>query len=131
MSRQSNRVNKRAHLPVHESIIQTKINTRSKSISFENKPAFQIELNANYTQAHYLKIVKTPQETSGPLVTFEVEGIPLCSRGQSKEITYFECHSRRHRNAPECKFRARSKNFDSSKTEGIIEIISNHSPSCK
>ena len=100
MSRQNNRVNKRAHLPVHESIIQTKINTRSKSISFENKPAFQIELNAKYTQAHYLKIVKTLRRHQEPFVTFEVEGIPLCSRGQSKEITYFQCHSRRHRNAP-------------------------------
>ena len=61
----------------------------------------------------------------------EVEGIELHNRGQSKGIYYFECCSSRLANAPDCYFRGRIVNYNPSEVEGLIEIIQNHSSTCK
>lgn len=60
-----------------------------------------------------------------------VENIPIHSRGLSNGTHYFECASHRRRNQPTCNFRGRIVGFDPSITQGWIEIIADHSPTCK
>ena len=67
----------------------------------------------------------------GPKLQLEVEGIAINSRGESKDTTYFECSSHRQRNAPDCHFRAKINNFDTSLRTGAIEVTSDHSSTCK
>ena len=81
---------------------------------------------AKYHTTKYIKIIPPHDDISGPKLQLEVEGRWINSRGKSKDITYFECASHRHVNAPDCGFRARIKNFDSSANEGDIYIISEH-----
>jgi len=86
---------------------------------------------AKYRTTKYIKIIPPHDDISGPKLQLEVEGRWINSRGKSKDITYFECASHRHVNAPDCGFRARIKNFDSSANEGDIYILSEHSSTCK
>lgn len=73
----------------------------------------------------------TQEDLSEIALYFECEGIPLHSRGKSKGTCYFECCSRRLKNAPDCNFRAKVKNFNSSAKLGPIEITQEHSKTCK
>ena len=86
---------------------------------------------SKYLKAKYIKIFQDSIKPFGPKVTLEVEGIPLVTRGSSKGISYFECASRRQRNTPECTFRGRSIQYDVEAKEGEIEIIQDHSLTCK
>ena len=85
-------------------------------------------------KSRYHKATYTRTSSNGispASLVLEVEGITIHSRGSSKGITYFECASHRQKNTPGCGFRARISGFSCSDTEGTIEIIHDHSPSCK
>ena len=84
-----------------------------------------------YKISRYIKVVISNEKSNKNSINLEVEGITLHSRGESKGISYFECSSHRLRNAASCNFRGRIKNFDKSLLEGDIEIIEDHSASCK
>jgi len=83
-----------------------------------------------YRIAKYQQVsLKSEEPKEKPVL--EVEGIVLSSRGLSGNRTYFECSSARLRNAPGCFFRGRIVDYDVSNCEGSIEIIKEHSKSCK
>ena len=84
-----------------------------------------------YPTISYLKIVRSSEDPYGPQVLFEAEGIPLRIKSISKEITYFECNSSRQRNSPECNFRGRKNKFNIHVDTGEIEVIRQHSETCK
>lgn len=99
-----------------------------KPSSSSNKLAFY---DLKYPKIQYTKIERNANDPNGPKLLFEAEGIPLRIKSISKEITYFECNSSRQRNAPECNFRGRYKNFNVQMEIGEIEVIAQHSSTCK
>ena len=99
-----------------------------KRSSSSNKLAFY---DLKYPKIQYTKIERNANDPNGPKLLFEAEGIPLRIKSISKEITYFECNSSRQRNAPECNFRGRYKNFNVQMEIGEIEVIAQHSSTCK
>ena len=63
--------------------------------------------------------------------SYECEGIPIHIRGKSKGVYYFDCSSHRLKNTPGCHFRAKVKDLDPLAQKGAIEIIQEHSKTCK
>ena len=61
----------------------------------------------------------------------QCEGAELRSRGASKGIIYLECSSARRRNEPKCLFRARIQTERTSENEGTLQVINEHSETCK
>ena len=104
---------------------------RSSSSSRTSKKSYSDVLKPNYPKRKYVKILRKPDDPFGPQTLFEVDGIPLCKRSESKGIGYFECLSHRHRNDPSCNFRGRIRNFLLTALHGEIEIIVDHSDTCK
>ena len=66
-----------------------------------------------------------------PSICLEVEGLTLLKRSTVRTISFFECESHRRRNDPVCDLRACIIDLDLSKLEGEIEIMKDHSSTCK
>jgi hypothetical protein len=79
----------------------------------------------------YKLIKEISKRTKKEIYSLEVDGVMLKYRSTAKGISYWECESHRKKNAPDCFFRGKIANFDSAIEKGQIEILSDHSKTCK
>jgi hypothetical protein len=113
--------------------------SRSQKAEELSKIAAHTNAKANLSVGPFPKYRKLPytrhfinnSSNSRCLFYIEVEGLQIKSRGQSKGTTYFNCMSDRHINDPVCRFRGRIKEFNKEFDEGEIEIMQDHSATCK
>jgi len=87
--------------------------------------------NDNLILADYTVITTISKQSKKEINYLEVDGIILKNRSTAKGISYWECQSHQNKNSPDCFFRGKISNFDPSIKEGQIEIIKNHSDTCK
>ena len=111
------------------SLLSEKVNLQEKKRSSKSTVAPKISFK--YRIAKYVKINEENEENGNQKFFYEVEGIKCQNRGVSKGFCYFDCASKRLVNAPDCSFRGRVRNFKVSGLEGDIEIINEHSKTCK
>ena len=111
----------------HKNIVKSSLSSNEQLQIGE----IEVKKDSKYSTKHYVQIIRFDQRSQKKTKTLEVEGIELHNRGQSKGIYYFECCSSRLANAPDCYFRGRIVNYNPSEVEGLIEIIQNHSSTCK
>ena len=110
---------------------QRGINLQKNTLSLNTRNSLFPSSKIQYKKTKYSKVTIDPDNPSCTSYIVFAEDIQLQSKGSSKGICYFNCSSHRRRNAPECNFRGRIKNWDISLLEGEIEIIQEHSPSCQ
>ena len=104
-------------------------NNQSNQVPIHSNKSQSVLSNPKYRICNYVNL--TLKEEAGTKFMIESEGIQLHCRGASKGIHYFECSSSRLRNSPDCHFRGRIPNLNKLLEEGAIEIIEDHSKTCK
>jgi len=106
-----------------------KSNGKTLNLFTQKEKSGSVPPTSNYRKVKYT-LIPTDESTNLKLA-LEVEDITVHSRGSSKGIHYFECASHRHRNDLNCNFRGRIRDFSSLNSDGFIEIIEDHSSTCK
>ena len=91
-----------------------------------------IKIDNPYREIDYITCRRKSVKNSNIIVVFlEAEGAELLKANTYKEITYWACSCYRVKDAPDCLFRGKIKNFDPNITNGSIEIMKEHSDRCR
>ena len=131
-------MNTRYNKKLQESPVFTKRQSSGSSNEAKMSSTKGIQSSSTILQSHsriseFVRVAKDSTESSlkKDTYSYECEGIPIHSRGKSKGVYYFDCSSHRLKNTPDCHFRAKVKDLDPLAQKGAIEIIQEHSKTCK
>ena len=114
-----------------KSQVPSSSNKKKSKSQKEKEVTNMMPIRDKYRIARYQKVIIGAKNPKSNNCGLEVEGVLISSRGFSGKMAYIECSSARRRNAPDCFFRARIIDYETSNLEGNIDIINEHSDNCK